>query len=72
MAIMCNPSEVETQGGLYMNMVLAKIAPALARLEAQVALEVLVQRLPHPRLIPGQTLEVAHVFNFRGYERLES
>lgn len=47
------------------------IAPALARLQAKVAFEVLSQRLPHLRLVPGQTLQDRHVFNFRGYEQLE-
>ena len=47
------------------------IAPPLARIQARVAFEVLSQRLPHLRLVPGQILQDAHVFNFRGYEQLE-
>ncbi len=49
----------------------ACIAPPLARIQAKVAFEVLSQRLPHPRLVPGQILQDAHIFNFRGYEQLE-
>jgi cytochrome P450 len=49
----------------------ACIAPPLARIQAQVAFEVLSQRLPQLRLVPGQILQDAHLFNFRGYERLE-
>jgi cytochrome P450 len=49
----------------------ACVAPPLARIQARVAFEVLSHRLPHLRLIPGQILQDAHVFNFRGYERLE-
>ncbi len=49
----------------------ACIAPPLARIEARGAFEVLSQRLPHLRLVPGQILQDAHIFNFRGYERLE-
>jgi len=42
----------------------ACIAPPLARIQAQVAFEVLSQRLPHLRLVPGQILQDAHIFQF--------
>jgi cytochrome P450 len=47
------------------------VGAALARLEGRVAFEVLCQRLPHLRLVPGQTLTHIPTLLFRGYERLE-
>jgi cytochrome P450 len=44
---------------------------ALARLEGQVALEVLGQRLPQLRLVLGQALTHMPIFLLREYERLE-
>ncbi len=43
----------------------------LGRLEGQIALEVLSQRLPNLRLVPGQTLTHLPTLMFRGYERIE-
>ena len=47
------------------------VGAALARLEGRVAFEVLCQRLPHLRLVPGQALTHIPTLLFRGYERLE-
>lgn len=47
------------------------VGAALARLEGRVAFEVLCQRLPGLRLVPGQTLTHIPTLLFRGYERLE-
>jgi cytochrome P450 len=47
------------------------VGAALARLEGRVAFEILCQRLPHLRLVPGQVLAHIPTLLFRGYERLE-
>lgn len=47
------------------------VGAALARLEGRIAFEVLCQRLPHLRLVPGQKLTHIPTLLFRGYERLE-
>jgi cytochrome P450 len=47
------------------------VGASLARLEGKVAFEVLCQRLPHLRLVPGQKLTHIPTLLFRGYERLE-
>lgn len=47
------------------------VGAALARLEGRIAFEVLCQRLPHLRLVPGQELTHIPTLLFRGYERLE-
>jgi cytochrome P450 len=47
------------------------VAAVLAHLEGRVAFEVLSQRLPDLRLVPGQRLTHTPTFNFRGYQRLE-
>jgi cytochrome P450 len=47
------------------------VATALSRLEGRVAFEVLSQRLPDLRLVPGQRLTHTPTLNFRGYQRLE-
>jgi cytochrome P450 len=47
------------------------VGAALARLEGQIAFEVLCQRLPTLRIIPGQELTHIPTLLFRGYERLE-
>jgi cytochrome P450 len=46
------------------------VAAALARLEGRIAFEVLCQRLPRLRLVPGQVLTHIPTLLFRGYERL--
>ena len=46
------------------------VGAALARLEGRIAFEVLCQRLPHVRLVLGQTLTHIPTLLFRGYERL--
>jgi len=47
------------------------VGAALARLEGRIAFEVLCQRLPHLRLVPGQELTHIPTLLFRGYEKLE-
>jgi len=47
------------------------VGAALARLEGRAAFEILCQRLPGLRLVPGQTLTHIPTLLFRGYERLE-
>lgn len=47
------------------------VGAALARLEGRVAFEVLCQRLPQLRLVPGQVLTHIPTLLFRGYERIE-
>jgi cytochrome P450 len=47
------------------------VGAALARLEGRIAFEILCQRLPDLRLIPGQTLKHIPTLLFRGYEQLE-
>ncbi len=47
------------------------VGAALARLEGRIAFEVLCPRLPHLRLVEGQTLTHIPTLLFRGYERLE-
>jgi cytochrome P450 len=47
------------------------VGAALARLEGRVAFEVLCQRLPHMRIVPGQMLTHIPTLLFRGYEQLE-
>jgi cytochrome P450 len=47
------------------------VGAGLARLEGRIAFEVLCQRLPHLRLVPGQELTHIPTLLFRGYERLE-
>lgn len=46
------------------------VGAALARLEGRIAFEVLCQRLPRLRLVPGQVLTHIPTLLFRGYERL--
>jgi cytochrome P450 len=46
------------------------VGAALARLEGRIAFEVLCQRLPQLRLVPGQVLTHIPTLLFRGYERL--
>lgn len=46
-------------------------AAALARLEGQMAFEVLGQRFPQLRLVPGQTFQRVPTPNFQGYAQLE-
>lgn len=47
------------------------VGAALARLEGRIAFEVLCQRLPNLRLVPGQVLTHIPTLLFRGYERIE-
>jgi cytochrome P450 len=47
------------------------VGAALARLEGRIAFEVLCQRLPHLRLVPGQKLTHIPTLLFRGYEQLD-
>lgn len=47
------------------------VGAALARLEGRVAFEILTQRLPLLRIVPGQELVHIPTLLFRGYERLE-
>ncbi|KAB8142871.1 cytochrome P450 [Chloroflexia bacterium SDU3-3] len=47
------------------------VGAALARLEGRIAFEVLTERLPQLRLVPGQELTHIPTLLFRGYERLE-
>lgn len=47
------------------------VGAALARLEGRIAFEVLCQRLPQLRVVPGQELTHIPTLLFRGYERLE-
>jgi cytochrome P450 len=47
------------------------IGAPLGRLEGRIALEVLTQRLPNLRMVPGQTLDYSMNITFRGPEKLE-
>lgn len=47
------------------------VGAALARLEGRIAFEVLCERLPGLRLVPGQKLTHIPTLLFRGYERLD-
>lgn len=47
------------------------VGAALARLEGRITFEILCQRLPGLRPVPGQTLTHTPTLLFRGYERLE-
>ena len=46
------------------------IGAPLGRLEGRIALEVLTQRLPNLRMVPGQTLDYSMNITFRGPEKL--
>lgn len=46
------------------------IGAPLGRLEGRIALEILTQRLPNLRLVPGQTLQFSRNITFRGPEKL--
>jgi cytochrome P450 len=46
------------------------IGAPLGRLEGRIALEVLAQRLPNLRMVPGQTLDFSRNITFRGPEKL--